>query len=83
MVRIENLLQPEAINSVNGEIIIPVGKVSDGNLHRFILAGHPTRFIVMQVGDKTAVALDACKICGSQGYVQEGLHHLLELLCGY
>ena len=66
------LTEPETINSVNGEIIIPVEKISDGNLHRFILAGHPTRFIVMQVGDKTAVALDACEICGSQGYVQEG-----------
>ena len=25
----------------------------------------------MQVGDKIATALDACEICGSQGYVQE------------
>jgi FTR1 family protein len=66
------LTEPETINAVNGEIQIPLSKISDGNLHRFILAGHPTRFIVMKVGNKIATALDACEICGSQGYVQEG-----------
>jgi uncharacterized membrane protein len=46
--------------------------VSDGNLHRFILKGHSVRFIAMKTGDKIATALDACEICGSQGYVQDG-----------
>ncbi len=65
------LTPPATVNSVNGEIRIPVDQVSDGNLHRFVLAGQQTRFIVMRIGDKIATAMDACKICGSQGYVQE------------
>jgi FTR1 family protein len=65
------LTPPISVNSVNGEIRIPVDQVSDGNLHRFILANHQIRFIVMRIGNKIATAMDACKICGSQGYVQE------------
>jgi FTR1 family protein len=63
---------PTEVEAINGEIRIPVSTVSDGNLHRFILKGHSVRFIVMRIGDKIATALDACLICGSQGYVQEG-----------
>jgi uncharacterized membrane protein len=65
------LTPPISVNSVNGEIRIPIDQVSDGNLHRYVLAGQQIRFIVMRVGDKIATAMDACKICGSQGYVQE------------
>ena len=63
---------PTEVEAVNGEIRIPLNTVSDGNLHRFILIGHSVRFIVMRTGEKIATALDACQICGSQGYVQEG-----------
>ncbi|MCI0444388.1 Fe-S-containing protein [bacterium] len=66
------LSTPTEIEAVNGEIRIPLNTVSDGNLHRFILKGHSVRFIVMRTGDKIATALDACEICGSQGYVQGG-----------
>ena len=66
------LSAPVPVEAVNGEIRIPLSTVSDGNLHRFILKGHAVRFIVMRTGDKIATALDACQICGSQGYVQEG-----------
>lgn len=66
------LSEPVPISAVNGEIRIPLASVSDGNLHRFILTGHAVRFIVMRTGDKIATALDACQICGSQGYIQEG-----------
>lgn len=55
-------------------IRIPLASVSDGDLHRFIYnAGDKsTRFIVVHVGDRFATALDACEICGSQGYYQKG-----------
>jgi FTR1 family protein len=66
------LSEPEVISAVSGEIKIPAAKVSDGNLHRFILEGHSTRFFVIRIGDKIATAMDACEICGSQGYIQEG-----------
>jgi uncharacterized membrane protein len=48
--------------------------VSDGNLHRFLYQGAEgnIRFIVVRTGDRLATALDACTICGSQGYYQSG-----------
>jgi FTR1 family protein len=59
----------------NGAVRIPVGDVSDGNLHRFAIddQGVHVRFIVIQKPDHSlAVALDACQICGTQGYYQKG-----------
>ena len=54
---------------------IPVNTVNDGNLHRFAIddQGVHVRFIVIQKPDHSlAVALDACRICGTQGYYQKG-----------
>jgi FTR1 family protein len=54
---------------------IPVASVNDGNLHRFVIddQGVHVRFIVIAKPDRTlAVALDACAICGTQGYYQKG-----------
>ena len=59
----------------NGAIRIPVAAVSDGNLHRFAVddQGVHVRFIVIAKPDHTlAVALDACQICGTQGFYQKG-----------
>ncbi len=57
-----------------GVILIPTESVSDGNLHRFIYTAGDvtTRFIVIRVGSRLATALDACDICGAQGYYQKG-----------
>lgn len=63
---------PVAVAAINNEVRIPVSQVSDGKLHRFILEGTPVRFLVLQVGGKLLTAFDACEICGSQGYIQEG-----------
>ena len=68
-------LSPAAPVTENGGLLrIPVDAVSDGNLHRFSYsAGDATaRFIVVRVGTRIATALDACEICGSQGYYQKG-----------
>jgi uncharacterized membrane protein len=59
----------------NAAVRIPVAAVSDGNLHRFVIddQGVHVRFIVIAKPDHTlAVALDACAICGTQGYYQKG-----------
>ena len=57
-----------------GVIRIPVESVSDGNLHRFSYStgDASVRFIVVRTGGRLATALDACEICGSQGYYQNG-----------
>jgi len=59
----------------NGAVRIPVASVSDGILHRFVIddQGVHIRFIVIQKPDHSlAVALDACAICGTQGFYQRG-----------
>jgi len=65
------LSAPEPVTVVDGRVTIPIAQVSDGNLHRFIVPETGVRFIVIKT-DKLHVAFDACEICGSQGYVQEG-----------
>ena len=64
----------QPVAAEQGVILIPAESVSDGNLHRFIYtAGDVTaRFIVVRVGTRFATALDACDICGPQGYYQKG-----------
>jgi FTR1 family protein len=75
----ETALSPAApLSAVNGLIRIPAAQVSDGQLHRFSYqssSGVVTRLIVIQKPDQTlAAALDACLICGDQGYYQKGPH---------
>lgn len=60
---------------VNGAVRIPVASVSGGDLHRFQLNddGVNVRFIVIEKADHTlATALDACSICGTQGFYKKG-----------
>jgi FTR1 family protein len=74
------LSQPVPIAFSNGAIRIPVSDVSDGSLHRYAVddEGIHVRFIVIQKANKSlAVALDACAICGTQGYLQKGA----EVIC--
>jgi high-affinity iron transporter len=69
------LSEATPVSLENGAVKIPVASVSDGNLHRFALddQGVHVRFIVIQKPDRSlAVALDACQICGTQGYYQRG-----------
>lgn len=71
----QTALSPATVVAGNGGVIrIPVDSVSDGNLHRFVYSqgDATTRFIVIRVGARLATALDACAICGSQGYYQNG-----------
>ena len=62
------------VEARQGVVRIPLAEVSDGALHRFLFQGEEgtARFIVLRVGERYATALDACAICGSQGYYERG-----------
>ncbi|MBI2817624.1 MAG: DUF2318 domain-containing protein [Acidobacteria bacterium] len=62
------------VTATEGLIRIPLASVSGGDLHRFIYnsGDKSTRFIVVHTGGRFATALDACEICGAQGYYQKG-----------
>ncbi len=65
---------PKPVTFENAAVHIPVAEFSDGNLHRYVarVQNVDVRFIVIAKPDKTlAVALDACQICGTQGYYQK------------
>jgi high-affinity iron transporter len=69
------LSAPVPVAFDHAEVRIPVASVNDGNLHRFVIddQGVHVRFIVIAKPDRTlAVAYDACAICGTQGYYQNG-----------
>ncbi len=66
---------PEQVSIVNGEVQIPTAELTDHKLHRYALAvgGREVRIIAILDGSDTVrAALDACAICGSQGYYQDG-----------
>lgn len=72
--------ESEQVALQNGAVRIPVNRVADGILHRYEIAsnGVHVRFIVIEKPDRTlATALDACQICGTQGFYQKGP----ELIC--
>jgi high-affinity iron transporter len=58
----------------NGEIRVPVSEVEDGNLHLFTaqIGGQLLRFMIIKKPTGWGTALDACRICGAEGYRQDG-----------
>jgi FTR1 family protein len=71
-----NAAPPQArpVQAVNSLVRIPVAEVEDGNLHLFTLQtnGQFIRFMVIKKPNGYGTALDACLICGAEGYRQEG-----------
>lgn len=68
---------PQMVQPQADTVTVPVAALQDGRLHRFgVLTGsHTTRFLAMQTADgRIRTAMDACEICGSKGYVQQGPH---------
>ena len=63
-----------AASGASGELRIPMGEVQDGNLHLFTAkSGDQTfRFLIIKKPSGWGVALDACRICGAEGYRQDG-----------
>jgi FTR1 family protein len=55
-------------------IRVPIADVQDGNLHIFTVntSSQEFRFIVIKKPQGWGVALDACRICGAEGYRQDG-----------
>ncbi len=66
--------QARAVQAVDNVVRIPVAEVQDGNLHLFTLiaGGQSIRFMVIKKPNGYGTALDACLICGAEGYRQEG-----------
>jgi high-affinity iron transporter len=60
--------------SSHDELRVPLSEVQDGNLHLFtVKAGDQSfRFLVIKKPQGWGVALDACRICGAEGYRQDG-----------
>jgi high-affinity iron transporter len=62
------------VTAVNGEIRVPISSVQDGRLHIFSIQSQSQtfRFLIIKKPNGWGVALDACRICGAQGYTQDG-----------
>ncbi len=63
-----------ALTVVGGEVRVPLSEVQDGHLHLFTVGadGQDVRFMIIKKPDGYATALDACRICGAEGYRQDG-----------
>src|SRR5690242_1213129 len=68
----------QRIDPVGNIVRIPVSEVQDGAMHLFTVnaGGQSLRFMVIKKPEKPpndwGVALDACRICGAEGYRQDG-----------
>lgn len=62
------------VQAVNNRVRIPLSQVQDGSMHLFTLTanGQSIRFMVIKKPNGYGTALDACLICGAEGYRQEG-----------
>ena len=64
----------QRIDPVGNIVRIPVSEVQDGAMHLFTVSSgsQSLRFMVIKKPNGWGVALDACRICGAEGYRQEG-----------
>ena len=62
------------IDAAGNIVRLPVGEVQDGSLHLFTVnaGGQALRFMIIKKPNGWGVALDACRICGAEGYRQDG-----------
>jgi high-affinity iron transporter len=63
-----------AVTAVGNEVRIPLSEVQDGSLHVYTInAGNQSlRFLIIKKPNGYGTALDACRICGAEGYRQDG-----------
>lgn len=63
-----------AVTAMGNEVRIPLNEVQDGALHLYtITAGSQSmRFLIIKKPNGYGTALDACRICGAEGYRQDG-----------
>jgi high-affinity iron transporter len=65
----------KALVAQNGQVMIPLSDLTDSSLHFYTTDVNNTviRFLIIhQTNGDYAVALDACQICGTAGYRQDG-----------
>ncbi len=62
------------IEAVGNIVRVAVGEVQDGSMHLFTVnaGGQSLRFMIIKKPNGWGVALDACRICGAEGYRQDG-----------
>ena len=63
-----------AIAAVGNEVRVPLSEIQDANLHLFTVdvGGQTLRFMIIKKPNGYGTALDACRICGTEGYRQDG-----------
>jgi FTR1 family protein len=63
-----------AVMAVGDRVHIPISEVQDGTLHLYTVnAGNQSlRFLIIKKPNGYGTALDACRICGAEGYRQDG-----------
>ncbi len=63
-----------AIAEVGNEVRVPLSEIQDANLHLFTVdvGGQTLRFMIIKKPNGYGTALDACRICGAEGYRQGG-----------
>jgi high-affinity iron transporter len=64
----------QAVDPAGNLVRVPISQVQDGMMHLFtVSAGNQSmRFMVIKKPNGWGVALDACRICGAEGYRQDG-----------
>ncbi len=72
-----NSAQPSVtpIAAQGTEVRVPLSGVQDGEMHLFSTetgGGQSVRFMIVKKPDGWGTALDACRICGAEGYRQDG-----------
>jgi FTR1 family protein len=73
--RVTATTEAKSIQSENGSVRIPFAEISDSNLHIYNVdaGGTNVRFLVIRKPNGSwGTALDACLICGTAGYRQDG-----------
>jgi high-affinity iron transporter len=62
------------VAAVGNEVRIPLSEVADSSLHLFTVnvGGQSLRFLIIKKPNGYGTALDACRICGPEGYRQDG-----------
>jgi uncharacterized membrane protein len=59
----------------SNEVRVPIRDVQDGDMHLFsadVGSGQTIRFMIIKKPNGWGTALDACRICGAEGYRQDG-----------
>jgi FTR1 family protein len=62
------------ITAIGNEVRVPLTDVQDSTMHLFTVNvdGQSLRFMVIKKPNGYGTALDACRICGAEGYRQDG-----------